>query len=102
MMKRLITLWLAVLLMLCGCGTQKWSPDTATDSPATTPPQVTEPAGMGDADSLPECSVDSVLQVYSLAQSGSTGIVPMGTDLLIFSGTDATVLTKYSGDKLSL
>ena len=99
MMKRLITLWMAVLLMLCGCEIQHGSLHVPTEPPATLPPQATESTGTDAAGRLLESTTDGALQVYPLSRTGCTDIAHMGTDLLIFSGTDTTILTKYSGDK---
>lgn len=99
-MKRIITLVLAALLILCGCNTQPEPSAAPTDSPATDPVPTTEPIGIYDATSEIEASTDGALKAYPLSRTDSIGAVPMGDDLLLFSGVDSTTLTKLSGENL--
>lgn len=99
-MKRIITLALAALLILCGCNTQPEPTTAPTAPPATNPIPVTEPIGIYDAASAIEASTGGALQAYPLSRIDSIGAVPMGDDLLLFSGVDCTTLTKLSGENL--
>ena len=99
-MKRIITLVLAALLILCGCNTQPEPTTAPTDPPATDPVPITEPIGIYDAASEIEASTDGALKAYPLSWTDSIGAVPMGDDLLLFSGVDSTTLTKLSGETL--
>lgn len=96
-MKRLIPL-LLVLLALCGCAAQPEPTVPPTVPPVTEP--ATEPVGIYEAESELEIATNGAVQIYPLGQTDSVGIAHMGDDLLIFSGTEATKLTRYSGDDL--
>lgn len=97
-MKRLTALTLAALLILCGCAAEPETTEPAITVPPTAAP--TEPAGIYDAASPVEEETGGAVRVYPLPLADTIGIAPMGSDLLLFSGTDTTKLTKFSGDAL--
>ena len=99
-MKRCIPILLAALL-LWGCGGEP-QPETTVPAPTETQ-QATEttptiPNGLYDPDSDLEEATSGALQVYPLNRSDAVEIVQMGEDLLLFSGENATTLTRLSGD----
>ena len=100
-MKRI--LWLmAALLLLCGCTTQH-PEETHTDPPQTMPPQteVTEPAaGIYEAFSDLEIRTEGAVRYYLPDMPDVCGMKLLNGDVLIFSGTDCTTLTRYAGDTL--
>ena len=99
-MKR-IFLVLMTTLILCGCAAE---PQQETSIPASSETQATEitpvvsETGLYDPKSDLEEITRGALQVYPLNRSDAVEIVPMGEDLLLFSGENATTLTKLSGD----
>ena len=99
-MKRLIPAVLVALMLLCGCDTQPEPVTASTAPPATDPIAATEHAGLYDAGSSLEERTDGAVKVYPLNRTGSIGVVPMGSDLLLFSGAETTTLTKLSGEDL--
>ena len=100
MIQRLFLL-LLVCLLLAGCAPESApnettapppettaAPTPPTVPPETTAPQETEPAGP--------------VRSFPLDIPVAGGVVPMGTDLLVFSSAeDGTVLTVLTGDSLS-
>ena len=101
-MKRYIALLLTALI-LCGCAAEPQPESTAL--PETSEILVTEttapvviPEGLYDAESYLEEMTSGALQVYPLNRSDAVAVVRMGADLLLFSGENATTLTKLSGD----
>ena len=102
-MKRYLTVLLAALL-LCSCAKEPM-PEETTTIPESSEIQVTEtaapvviPDGLYDAESYLEELTNGALQVYPLNRGDAVEIVRMGEDLLLFSGENATTLTKLSGD----
>lgn len=89
-----------LFLLLCGCAAQPEAPAVPTEPAATETIPATEPAGIYDANSALEKATNGAIRVYPLECMDSTGIAHMGDDLLLFSGTQSTTLTKYSGDDL--
>lgn len=75
---------LLLSLLLCGCAAQNPLPETTT--PAITAVQETSPAL-----SMERRTADDALQQYQLSEPVS-GILPMGQNLLLFSGGDPTTL----------
>lgn len=95
--------WLALgftLFLLWGC-TAPPEPETL---PATEPEgtaAVTEaavPSGLYLPDSDMELATEGALQIFPLGHIDARGIRFWGDDILVFSGTDSTVLTLLSGD----
>lgn len=99
-MKRFFLPVLALLLVLCGCVWQPESNAMPTEPPVTAPPPTVEPAGIYEAASDLEETTNGAVRVYPLDRIDTTGIAYMGEDLLLFSGTDFTSLTKLSGENL--
>lgn len=102
-MKRYITVLLTALL-LCGCGTEP-QPETTLPPPPSETQAVTEttvpvvlPEGLYDPDSYLKKLTGGAVQVYPLYRKDAVEVVRMGEDLLLFSGENATTLTKLSGD----
>lgn len=92
----------AALLLLTGCAAK---PEPETTAAATEPTQlvtqpVTEPTGYYDPDSALEASTEGAVRVYPLNRSDSYGLVTMGEDLLLLSGTEVTTLTRLTGTTL--
>ena len=97
-MKRLIPIFL-VLLLLCGCGSDPvQTAPTETLPPVTSAP--TEPTGYYDPQSSLEADTDGAVRCYPLARTDCQGFAVMGEDLLIFSGSEFTTITKLSGSSL--
>lgn len=100
-MKRTLSLVL-VLLALCGCTSQTEPAAAPAQSPATAPIPTAEPEGLYDAGSKLEVHSNGAVRTYPLHRSDSLGIAHMGDDVLLFTGTNATTLIKYSGENLSI
>ena len=94
-MKRFLLLFL-VLLTLCGCGSDPEN-SGAAESPQL---EAIEPSGAYDPDSTLEASTQGAVKTYPLNRSDCRGIMPMGDDILLFSGGEQTTLTKLSGSSL--
>ena len=89
MMNRLFPL-LLTLFLLCGCAAQYPEAETET---ATAPALVEETAGPAyEVLSLTLSSESAALTEYTLSEP-VTGFLPLGDQLLFFSGSDATTLT---------
>ena len=98
-MKRYLLI-LVIALILCGCtpGSQMetTSPEPETQATEITP--LVSPDGLYDPNSDLEEHTSGALQVYPLNRSDAVEMLRMGDDLLLFSGENATTLTKLSGD----
>lgn len=92
-MKRWLFL-IAALLVFSGCAADP-------EVPTTAPLSVTEAPGLESPGSMMEVSTSGSVQVYPLNRTGCTGAVPMGSNLLLFSGTDVTTLTLLEGEELT-
>jgi hypothetical protein len=95
-MKR-IALLVLLALVLCGCGAQSGEETdltTETTLPAVEP---TEPSGCYLPDSEEETATDGGVRVYAPEIADAYGVLPMGEELVIFSGTENTTLTVLSG-----
>ena len=104
-MKRLV-LVLTVVLFLSGCA--------AIPAPNTTIPVFTEtyvpiptesglsplPLGCYDPDSDLESLTGGAVRVFPIEQKDIYGIVPMGEDILVFSGLYSTTLMRLRGETL--
>ena len=102
-MKRYITILLTALL-LCGCAAEE-IPETTLPEPSQAPIAETAPVtqkGLYDPDSNLEFLTNGALRVYPLNRSDAVEVVRMGEDLLLFSGENATTLTKLSGDSRNI
>ena len=95
-MKRILPLVL-LLLALCGCTPRTESVAAPADPPVTVPTPTVQPPGLYAPDSALEAVTDGAVRVYPLQRTDSRAIATMGDSIVLFSGTDATTLTKYSG-----
>lgn len=98
-MKRWLFLILAALI-LSGCTQQPESTLPPTVPVETTAAPAINPVGYYDPDSALEQSSDGALRVYPLNRSDSYGLVSMGSDLLLLSGSEVTTLTKLTDSNL--
>lgn len=98
-MKRLFAV-IAICLLLCGCDTGPAPEETTEATTETTMAQPTEPSGSYDPDSAVEQRTEGAVRAYSLSIPDCYGMVCMGEDVVIFSGSDTTTLTKLSGENL--
>ncbi len=100
-MKRLTAAVFLCVLLLCGCSAGIPGGDSQ-DPPATAAPPVTptEPAGSYVPQSVIELETGGAVRGYRLDMADVQAAVPMGEDLLVFSGADTTTLTRLSGDHL--
>ena len=98
-MKRKTVTVLAVLLMLCGCAAQ---PESDPISVETTPPPTATPIEIYDHNGTIEKETDGTIKAYPLALSDAVGFLPVGEEIILFSGTDETTLTRFSGQTLRL
>ena len=103
-MKRIIGLVL-LMLLLCGC-TPEPQGESAPDSGDVQVPDTgleavvpTEPAGIYIAGSDLETQTGGAVRYY-LPESDCYGIRMMDGDVLTFSGSETTTLTRYAGEKL--
>lgn len=99
-MKRIIPLIL-FLLLLCGCAEQPVE-ETIHQPPETTVTyeEPTEPAGIYEPFSDLEIQTGGAVRYYMPALENACGMRLMGGDVLVFSGTERTTLTRYTGEKL--
>lgn len=98
-MKRFLILAL-VCLLLCGCTAQPQPEETTL--PTETQPQQdpTEPSGSYDPDSTVEMQYQGAVRAYPLEIENPAGAVCIGSDVVLFSGEDTTILTMLSGENL--
>lgn len=102
-MKRVFALFLAMLLVLCGCAQEP--PEASTSPEDTTPPEsstppATEPEapprpdfGLYQPDSVTETQTSGSVRYFPLNGTNYYAVEPMGDGLLLFSGEDTTTLT---------
>ena len=96
-MKRLFLLFLMALL-LCGCTAQnleETSIPTVETLPAVDP---TEPSGCYDPEHPMEIATGGAVRAYPAQIPDAYGLAMMGGDLVVFSGTEYTTLTKLTGE----
>lgn len=89
MMKTLFPLLLS-LLLLCGCAAQNPEPETA-DDPVIVLAESSERIAPSDSGYITKTEEADSIQRWYLRDTVS-GFLPMGENLLLFSGTDATAL----------
>ena len=100
-MKRL--LWpMILILLLCGCGESV--PEETTTTPVSTTimaptTEPTEPVGIYVPFSDLETQTVGHVRYY-LPEQDCCGIRMMGEDLLVFSGSEKTILSRYAGQQL--
>lgn len=97
-MKRLI-LPVLLALLLCGCGGEPQTETTAPTIP-TVVTEPTEPVGIYVPGSEMEVQTSGAVRMYVPSTPDTSAMVMQGSDILLFSGLDATTLTKLSGDNL--
>ena len=98
-MKRLLYPVLLALLLTACASPSPLPPETLGPTEAATE-AATEPAGLYDPARDLETATGGALRVYPLGLEDATGIAPMGDDVILFSGSDATTLTKLTGQDL--
>lgn len=98
-MKRII-LPAVLALLLCGCTVVEPQPETAMPTRVTeAPTEPTVPAGIYLPGTAVEAETAGAVR-YFQPDRACYGIRRMGSDVLTFSGTDTTVLTRYTGEQL--
>ena len=98
-MKRLIPLLL--LLLLCGCTAQPPKETTTLPpEPTSAPAEATEPVGIYEPFSDLEIQTNGAVRYYLPDTPDAYGLRTVGEDVLVFSGTQTTTLTRYTGEKL--
>lgn len=98
-MKRSILPLILLCLLLCGCGEKDVQDHTHDDIiPAVQP---TEPGGCYVPEHEIETQTGGAVRAYTI-DPDSYAVKSMGADLLVFSGTDTTVLSRRSGENLYL
>lgn len=98
-MKRYVILAL-VCLLLCGCTVQPRQGETTAPSETRPPVDPTEPAGCYDPDSTLELKYQGAVRVYEMPMAQCQYAAAMGEDVVVFSGTESTMLTLLSGENL--
>lgn len=100
-MKRLF-LFLLTVVLLWGCSAAPRQETFTTESPTTASTEaiIATPVGFYDPDSTLEAISGGALQVYPLYRSDVTGMVPLDSGVLVFSGTETTTLTLLAGNDL--
>ena len=90
--------WLTLVLtlvMLCKCEAEpRMEPAPSDHIPLETKP--TESVGFCEPELLPEMILSDALQVYPLGRIDATGIALCGSNLLLLSGDENTILTLLS------
>lgn len=98
-MKKFLLLLAALTLLLWGCGTDEPPPATTT---APAPTDSAQAPGLYEPGSDLEALTAGAVRVYPLDNTGYFGVLPMGGDLLLFSGGGSTTLTVLTGENLSI
>lgn len=97
MFKHLISLILASLL-LCGCAKPAQSAETAPTTPEEISASTARPHSFYDAGSQTEQRTRGAVRVYPLKRSDCTGLQVQGESVLLFSGSETTVLTRIDAN----
>lgn len=95
-MKRILAAILACLL-LCGCGSRMAETTEPSQHPAVAP---TEPAGSYAPGSKIELATNGAVRAYPQNLDNVLAIKMMGEDVLVFSGSDTTTITRLTGENL--
>ena len=95
-MKRFLAMILA-LLLCTGCAAEAPPPPETVPPTTVTEPTPTEPDGCYIPDHPIETYTNGAVHVFELAQSSPSGVLPMGEDIVLFSGREVTTLTLLSG-----
>ena len=109
-MKRITILLLAVLILLCACGSDPeehaTEASTTTDITTTgsTEPEVTEPPTFAhyEESNAIESITWGAVKHYHIEPADYYGLCAMGDGILLFSGDTETTLTYVTGDNLPL
>lgn len=97
-MKRIFALFLALLMILCGCAQNVSDPTQQESSVSTTPstepiPPARPDFGLYEPGSTVETQTGGAVKYFPLEGMDYYAVEPMGDGLLLFSGDDATTLT---------
>lgn len=98
-MKRIIGIVL-LLLLLCGCTVPEQNETTIPPQTTLAPTEATEPLGIYVPFSDLEVQTDGAVRYFLPQEENCYGIRMMAGDVLAFSGTETTTLTRYTGDQL--
>ncbi len=98
-MKRLIGLVLLALL-LCGCTANPQAETTVPPVETTNVQEPTEPAGIYLPGSDVEAMTQGTVLCYVPEEASLYGMRGIGDDLILFSGTEETTLTRVTGENL--
>lgn len=101
-MKRLWLVGLILFLLLAGCGAEVPGPVAPIPTQPATPEETTatEPTGYYDPCSRLEAAAPDAVRAYPLHRHDVMGFVPMDGDLLLFTGSEFTTLTRLTGNNL--
>lgn len=96
-MKRVFA-FLLLALILCGCAAEQ-SGETTADTRETLPAaEPTEPTGCYLPGSSQETDSGGAVRAYKPDLEDAYALAVMGSDVVIFSGTETTTLTKLTGE----
>jgi len=99
-MKRMLAL-IILILLLCGCTAQPQEETGTLPSECTEATAVpTEPKGLYEPFSDLEIQTGGAVRSYMPSIADCYGMRLVGSDILLFSGTEQTTLTRLSGDNL--
>lgn len=99
-MKRITVFLLLLCLLLCGCAEEVPEITTAPTQQQTEAAEYIEPTGLYDPDSEIEALTGGAVRAYPLSAQACTGFAVMGTDVIVFAGTECTTIRKLSGGEL--
>lgn len=97
-MKRLL-LPLMLILLLLGCSNPPQG-EVFPSTQATQPTELTEPPGLYEKNSALETDTGGALRFFRPEQEDCYAMDIMDGDVLLFSGVERTVLTRFTGDTL--
>ena len=99
MMKRYLPLFLALVLLLTGCGPAA----SENDGGATIPAQTIEPAepGIYEPGSAVEQATEGAVRSYVPPMNDCHAMMTAGEEMILFSGAEQTTLTVLEGENLT-